>query len=497
METRWCYLWLFQLVMSSVLAAGAFDFDQVREQARALSQHPYTPSTSSIPESLQKLNYDQYQSIHFDRRFGLWSGLGLPFQIDFFLPGSIHKQVVRVSEVTGQEVRRIAFQPEAFRSGTNQMDLPPDLSYAGFRILEPRRAFHEVGSFLDASYFRMAGRGETFGASARGLAVNTALLNHEEFPAFTGFWLRTPEPDDETLTIWALLDSPSVTGAFEFVIRPGVDTVSRVRTTFFPRKPVQELGLAPLSSMFFYDENSHPPKADYRPQVHDSDGLLLETGQEEWIWRPLNPGKAVQINAYQDLNPKGFGLLQRDQDFADYQDLVARYELRPSVWVVPLSNWGPGHVELIQLPTDSEYMDNIVAFWKPANQTTPGQAVDLAYAIHWLTNRVEPGGLAWVRATRIGRVQKAPAGKQPAVRFVVEFAGPGLDTAASDAALEAEAHCGEGAELVTHNLVRNEVAGTWRLVLEISQPTKVVDLSAKLTRNRQPVSETWTYTWQP
>jgi glucans biosynthesis protein len=487
---------ILHLFANAAVAGASFGFEQVRAKAQALSQAAFEPPASQVPENLQKLDYSQYQAIHFKRGNALWAGEKLPFEIEFFLPGFLHKQIVVIHEVSDQGERPVPFDPEAFVTGTNRIDLSaPGLNYAGFRIVHTVGRIEEVGSFLDASYFRMAGRGEVFGTSARGLALNTTQLNQEEFPVFREFWLRKPQARDAALTLWAMLDSPSVAGAFEFVVTPGVNARTQTTAAFYPRKEITEFGIAPITSMFFYDENNHPAYHDFRPAVHDSDGLLLHTGKGEWIWRPLANGKMARLNSHEDLDLKGFGLMQSDHVFDHYQDLVARFELRPNVWIQPSTNWGPGRVQLVQLPTDQEFMDNVVAFWVPAHPPKPGQALDLAYDIHWSTNQPLPSSIGFVRATRIGQVAQK---KHPSnLRFVVDFDGPLLRSLSAHETLEADAHCSSGAEIVNKTVVKNDVNNTWRLALEITAPAKAVDLDARLLREQKALTETWAFTWQP
>ena len=493
METKAVCLCVVGLV-ASLAPVKAFDFEQVREEARALSKEPFRPSATQAPESLLKLTYEQYQSIRFQPGEALWADAPSPFQVEFFLPGFLHKHTVAIHEVSSQNVRRIPFAPEAFQFGTNGPALPKDLDYAGLRIIYGRPG-REVAVFLDATYFRMVGLKSVFGTSARGLALNTSPPDHEEFPAFREFWLRKPEKQDQTLVLWALLDSPSVAGAYEFAITPGPATVSRVRASLFPRKEVRQFGIAPLTSMFLYDRNSHPPYADFRPEVHDCDGLLMHTGQDEWIWRPLDSRKMIRLNSYLDTSPKGFGLIQRGRAFTAYEDLVARFDLRPNVWVEPTGNWGEGHVELVQLPSDIEFLDNVVAFWVPKNPPHPGKELTVSYQLHWLTNTISTPGLGYVRSTLIGQVSTKVSGKPPRVRFVVEFSRPGKLDATNQ--IGAEVSCGPEAKLLTRDIIPNQLDGTLRLVLEISEPAKAVDLRACLTERHRPITETWSYTWQP
>lgn len=501
MVTRMVYLGLLALIPLQLGAAGAFDFAQVRDQAQALARQPFQERTNHAPASLRNLNYVQSQAIQFRHGHGLWAREGLPFQIEFFLPGFGHTDTVVINEVSEHGVRRIPVSPDLFDFGTNRVDLPPDMDYAGFRIMHPVGGFGEVASFLGASYFRMVGRGETFGASARGLALNTVLLGHEEFPFFRELWLGKPRAQDRAMIVWALLDSPSVAGAFEFNITPGLATIAQTRAVFFPRRQVQQFGIAPVTSMFLYDENSHPPFGDFRPEVHDSDGLLMENGKGQVLWRPLESGKMMRVNSYQDVNPKGFGLMQRERDFEKYQDLVAQFELRPSVWVRPEGDWGEGAVELVQLPTNIEYTDNVSAFWVPAKPPQPGQALAVEYQVQWLTNEVVAPSLGHVRATRIGTVSTAGSDKDqdkpPNLRFVIDFDGAAMQALSAREQIDAEFQYGAGVKFIADTVTKNEINGTWRLVIEIARPDKAVDLQARLMRHDRPITETWMFTWQP
>lgn len=490
-----CFSIMMLLAFADIHAAG-FGFDQVRAEASRRASRPFEPRVDRIPQVLLDLTYTEYQAIQFNRRQALWAAEELPFEIEFFLPGSAHKGTVVIHEVGRGEPRPIPFSPNAFSLGSNRVALPPDLNYAGFRIIQTAGSFGEVGSFLGASYFRMIGRGQTFGASSRGLALNTAVLGGEEFPAFREFWLRKPAKGDAALTLWALLDSPSAAGAFEFVITPGRTTSTLVKAALFVRQESKQFGVAPLTSMFLHDENSRVPYRDFRPEVHDSDGLLLHTGTGEYHWRPLESGKMMRVNAYQDSNPKGFGLMQRDRDFEQYQDLKARFELRPSVWVKPAGDWGRGSVQLVQLPTDIEFTDNVVAFWVPESPPKPGQHIDLSYELLWLTNAITPPSLGHVRSTRIGSVPQPPPAK-PNLRFVIDFAGEAMEALTAKQPLDTEVSNGEGTRFVADTVLKNELNGTWRLVLEFTAPEKAVDLRALLKRQGRAVTETWMFTWQP
>ena len=218
-------------------------------------------------------------------------------------------------------------------------------------------------TFLGASYFRGLAKGQKYGLSARGLAINTAEMIGEEFPIFKEFWLQKPKTKDKVITLYALLDSKSVSGAYRFEIIPGANTIMNIEAHLFPRENIQKIGIAPLTSMFLFGENNKNDFDDFRLEVHDSDGLLVHNGHGEWLWRPLDNSKKLRISSFVDNGVKGFGLLQRDRDLSNYQDFEANYQSRPSAWVEPLENWNDGYVQLVEIPSRQEIHDNIVAYW--------------------------------------------------------------------------------------------------------------------------------------
>ena len=86
--------------------------------------------------------------------------------------------------------------------------------FAGFRVQFATNWKADIAAFLGASYFRAVGDDtRQYGLSARGLAIDTAFARPEEFPRFTAFWFERPSRDAGTLTLYALLDSPSIAGA--------------------------------------------------------------------------------------------------------------------------------------------------------------------------------------------------------------------------------------------------------------------------------------------
>ena len=363
-------LFLGFILMLANADASAFGFDDVATQAKQLAGSSYKAPAKNLPKALTDLTYDQYRDIRFNTARSLWRSEKLPFELAFFHQGLFFESPVRIHEIVNDKAREIKFNPALFNYGANNLDTNAfkDLGFAGFRVHYPinnNEYKDEILVFLGASYFRALGKGQLYGLSSRGLAVDTAVNSGEEFPQFTAFWIERPRAKDKELTIYALLDSRRVTGAYRFIVKPGVDTVVDVKSRLFLRENVAKIGLAPLTSMFFFGENQRSAVEDYRPEVHDSDGLSIKTGTGEWLWRPLINPKKLMVNSFSTTNPGGFGLMHRDRAFSSYEDLEARYEERPSAWVEPKGEWGSGKVELVQIPTPDETNDNIVAFWTP------------------------------------------------------------------------------------------------------------------------------------
>lgn len=484
----------------------SFGFPQIQELAKQRAAHAYRPMPDNLPEALAKISYDQYQNIRFRPESALWRGQSL-FEVQFFHRGFTNKQRVNIFEVTAEGVSPIAYHPQYFTFER----LPPRLSrighnlgYAGFRVhfpLEHPADKDELIAFLGASYFRFLGRNQHYGQSARGLAIDTAAQSGEEFPVFTDFWLVRPHPTDRTLTVYALLDSKSAAGAYQFQIRPGDMTQVEVHSELYPRRGIAKPGIAPLTSMYLYgEENSARRFDDYRPQVHDTDGLMMETGHGEWIWRPLANPRELRVNRFIDENPRGFGLIQRQRDFAHYQDAGARYDLRPSYWVQPLGNWGKGGVELVEIPSDSEINDNIVAYWVPERAVTAGQSLSFAYLLTAYANAPTwpPGGRAI--ATRSGNPamgdNKGNFG-EGARRMLVDFAGGALESL--DGALPVKAHVtADNGRVEEVGAQRIEPTGAWRAVFVVAPTSKKpVDLRCYLTLYGEGLTETWVYQWVP
>ena len=484
-------------------AAHAFGFEDVAKRAAALAAQSYKPPRTELPKAIKDLSYDQYRDIRFKPARSLWRSANLPFEVQLFHPGLYYDHPVRIYELVGGTAREVRFDPELFDYGKNQIDPATlrNIGFAGFRVhmaLNTPKYKDEVLVFQGASYFRALGKDQRYGLSARGVAIDTALASGEEFPRFTEFWIERPDARAKEITIYALLDSQSVAGAYRFVVRPGDETVTLVKERLFLRKNVAKLGIAPLTSMFFFGENTpRPPARDYRPEVHDSDILLIHSGTGEWITRPLVNPKRLLVTSFAMTNPLGFGLMQRDRLFDNYQDLEARYELRPSAFVEPRGNWGKGRVELVQIPTPDETNDNIVAFWVPDDIPAPGAPLDFEYRIRWQKNADTKPPLAWIAQTRRGHGytrQNDPA----TIGFVVDFEGPALKDIPPENVESVVTVDGNG-QIVENHAYRNEVTGGFRLRLRLKpvDDKKPVEIRAFLRAGDTTVTPTWSYIVPP
>jgi glucans biosynthesis protein len=486
---------------SSVLPFGdpqPFSPDLVREQARALAAEAFGTLDGALPDVLADLPYDQYRQISFRRDMALWHGLGLDAEAQFFHLGYHFKTPVHIYEVLDGTAREVLYTPELFDFGQSGLepDFPPDLGFAGFRLHVPLNRpdyLDEFAVFLGASYFRAVGRGQRYGISSRGVAIDTGLPKNEEFPSFRRFWLERPAPGADLIVVHGLLDGPSLTGAYSFKISPGDATIMEVEATLYPRQAIELLGIAPLTSMFLFGPNDRQGVDDFRPQVHDSEGLQLWSGTGEWFWRPLVNPDRLRLSLFSDKDLKGFGLMQRTRAFEAYEDLDARFGLRPSLWVEPLEGWGQGHVRLIEIPSPAEVNDNIVAFWVPRAPVEAGSEWRFKYRLYWSKEAPIRPELAQTAATRIGMGGPPPDGE--ARKFVIDFQGGQLSDLPADAPVEAALGVSNG-ELTQPVTRKNAVTGGWRVDFDLhpggGEPT---ELRCTLRLSDKPLSETWVYQW--
>ncbi len=472
--------------------ATAFDANTVIEKARALAADAYV-APMTIPSAWSEIDYDDYLSIWFDSRNALWNDdPDTPLKLDVFPPGLYYPHPVDIAVIEGGSARPLQFDLDVFDKTDKFPDLPLDgtLGYSGLRLraeLETSGIHTEFAVFQGASYFRAIGTGDVYGLSARGLAIDTAEPSGEEFPEFRAFWLERPASGSDTFVLHALLDSPSCTGAYKFTITYGQPLVMAVEATIFPRVDMAHVGIAPLTSMFQFDETNRDRFSDFRPAVHDSDGLLIHNGANETIWRPLANPKNLQVSAFRDDAPKGFGLMQRAREFRDFADLSALYHRRPGLWVEPGMGWGTGAVTLVEIPTENEIYDNIVAYWRPDGGLSAGQEHMMSYRLLWGDNSTYGSGLR-VLNTRIGDAFET------GIIVTVDFEN-GADLPDDISRVEHMVR-GNAGEVDGGILQRNPQTGGARLAFRfIPGDAELIEFRAQLRLDGEPLSEIWLYRW--
>ncbi|MGC2223701.1 MAG: glucan biosynthesis protein G, partial [Methylocella sp.] len=464
----------------------------------------FDTASPALPEALNKLDFDAWRDIRFRADKAFLGANGSRFRLQLFHLGHLYRRPVTINTLRDGIPTPIPYAANLFDYGRTKIDkpLPVNLGFAGFRLHYPLNSpaiFDEVIAFLGASYFRFLGRGQHYGMSARALAVE-AGTDKEEFPFFREFWIETPEPDAGQATVYALLDSPSTTGAYRFDLYPGIDTAIEISAALFPRKPNVKFGLAPLTSMFFIGEDDHRFNDDFRPELHDSDGLLIHSGTGEWIWRPLRNPVKPEVSAFLDHDLRGFGLLQRDRDFDHYQDLDLAYEVRPSYFVELRESWGEGRVELVELPTGHETNDNIVAFFVPKDAPEPGKPFSYAYR---LVASLDPSELSpngrtlntyQTTTAALGSANPPVPGSR---RFIIDFNGGDLAYYAADPQLVEVVPSTSQGKIVRSFIVPNAHTKGFRAVIDVVlDPGQSADLRAFLRTGTRALTETWTFPWR-
>ena len=470
-----------------------FNFDTLLADAKRLAAVAFTPQHSHLPAGLDKLSPEQYRSIRFNPDADIWRADPLSFRLELLRAGYNLQTAVTVSTVQNGQAQDLVATPAMFGM---ESALPPQygtvsLPLSGFRVrshINSKKIWDEFLVFQGASYFRAVAKSLLYGLSARGLAINTAEPSGEEFPAFTHFWIEQPGAHSSVLVIYALLESESTTGAFRFTVQPGVLTLTDVDLTLFPRAEMRVAGIAPLTSMFLFDETNRGRLDDYRPEVHDSDGLQIESSSGEHIFRQLaNPIK-LQVSTFTTQAPRGFGLVQRSRQQSDFQDFDAQYERRPSAWVEPRGDWGAGSVELVEIPSGRETNDNIVAFWRPTQSLTPGHPAHFAYRIVWSAEPGLPTSLGKAVAARSGA---SVDGKRRV--FLLDFVGAGEKV--DGLRLELVSSAGR---VSNSTLMSNSALHGLRASFEIDpRDAAPIELRLRIMRGDRPVTETWLYRWTP
>jgi periplasmic glucans biosynthesis protein len=485
-------------------ASVPFDYARLKGLARTRAAQPYVAAAKRLPPAVAGLDWDHWQAIRFRDERSLWVDEGVRFQVRFAHPGYTLDKPVLMYEVVNGAAREITFDPTLYdytRAGIRAAAVPSNLGFGGFRILHHTNWTRDVAAFQGASYFRAVDGDLQYGMSQRGLAINCGMSEPEEFPDFIAYYLERPAKDSSRLTVYALLDSPSVSGAYRFVIDVGDTILMDVDSALYPRRQIERIGIAPATSMFMCGKNDRRIADDWRPEIHDSDGLQIGTGAGEWIWRPLVNPAGVRVNSFLDDSPRGFGLMQRERQFAQYQDDGVFYDKRPSVWIEPKSSWHKGAVMLVEIPTPDETNDNIVAFWTPEDKPQPGVEYLYGYRLYWCRDNPHGPKQATVIATRTG-VGGVVGAKRThfAWRFVIDFAGGEL------AALGESAHV---LPVISSSRGRIEIPSArrivtrpdeWRVMFDLALTSDIVEpvnLRLFLSADGQALTETWLYQYTP
>jgi len=478
-----------------------FTFDELKRRAKAMAATPYREPVVRHGKILEAIDYDVFQQIVFKREHGLGEDGSVNFPVQLFHLGRYFKVPVKLHVLDRGQAMEILYRSNYFTFGESSLDkiLPDDLGFSGFRLQHGPGATTDWMAFLGASYFRSAGELNQYGLSARGVAIDPALPTPEEFPRFTEFWLEPGTPDSDEIVVYAMLDGPSVTGAFRMVCTKNQQILMDIEANLYARSDIKRMGVAPLTSMFWYAEHNRHQVRDWRPEIHDSDGLAMWTGAGERLWRPLNNPSSVMTNSFVDANPKGFGLLQRDRAFYHYEDDGVFYDRRPSVWIEPNGEWGEGEIQLIEIPTDDEIHDNIVIYWLPKEPVKAGSEWRYAYRLHWVTT--EPylsEVVARVSHTRLGNAgvpgQPRPKGGR---KFVIDFEGGPLKEVDKLDKVKPVISTSKGR---IENYYALQVVGTkkWRASFDLYVEGEMpVNLRLFLKLGDRTLTETWLHQYLP
>lgn len=471
-----------------------FDPAMVTETARRLSKQPYKAIPADIPDAFKNLNYDQYVSIHLRPNATIWAGDNIGFALEPLHRGFIFSTPVQINLVSDEQQRRLIYDEKMFDFGKIA---PPanigDIGFSGFRVLAPQETsgFFELATFQGASFFRAVGRGQNPGAMARALSIKTADPRGEEFPAFRSMWIERPTMAANALVIHAIIDSESVVGAYRFTLRPGDATIIDTESTLFARAALDNFGIATMSATHLSGAIDRSRADDLRPNVSEISGLQILTGKGEWLWRPVSNPDTLQISTFVDENPRGFGFIQRDRNFDHYQDDDQHWEARPSLWIEPIGDWSFGGVQLVEIPSESEANDNIIAYWRPKQSLAAGNEISFAYRQFWCKTPPERPALAIAVSSRSGRGSSAKRR-----RFLVEFSGEILGLQKPED-IKPNLSASPGSIVSVRTFASADKA-SYRVLFELDPGGEAYsELRLVLEASGKPVSETWIYRWTP
>jgi glucans biosynthesis protein len=463
----------------------------VLEMARQIAKSPFKAPKGALPDPFANLTYEQYVGIRAQPGSALWSGDNVGFAIEPLHRGLIFTTPMDIYLVDNGMAQKVPYDRAAFDFGKLQppADLP-DMGFSGFRVLNAveGQGLQEVAIYQGASFFRAKARGQNLGATARGLSIHTGDPQGEEFPLFRAVWIEKPTLAANALVIHALLDSASLVGAFRFTLRPGEATIIDTELTIVARVAVDHVGLGATTGIYLFGGLDRAKTEDVRPAVYEINGLQMLSGQNEWIWRPVANRDTLQISAFLDKNPRGFGLLQRNRSFYTFQDDDQHWELRPSLWIEPIGDWGEGQLQLLEIPTESENNGNIIAQWLPKAGLEAGAAQSFAYRQFW----------CWTPPARptLAVCVGARSGKNGAKRrFVVEFSSEALADPAKSAEVKVNltAHPGQ---IAWSRSIASAERKSVRVAFDLDPGSEAFsELRLILEISGQPASETWLYRW--
>jgi glucans biosynthesis protein len=482
-----------QSIIQTVLGDGLpFDGSLVTEVARQLARRPFVAPPNDLPDVFANLTYEQYVAIRRAPPTPIWANEGRGIAVEPLHRGFLFTNAVGLNLVEDGVIRRVVYDRNRFEFG--RLNVPAnigDIGFSGFRLSSTFGGEHLIDFAIvqGATFFRALARGQNFGVVSRALTLKPAEARGEEFPFFRAFWLERPAPGSNAITIHGLIDSESTSGAVRMTFRPGDMTIVDVETSLFPRVNLEHVGLGAMASTYLFGPNDRRNVDDLRPAVHESSGLQMLNGQGEWLWRPLQNPETLQISAFVDNSPRGFGLLQRDRAYESFQDDDQRFERRPSLWIEPLGDWGQGSVQLLEIPSDAEVNDNILAYWRPRQPMVANSEVAFAYRQYWCWVPPERPPLAVAGTTRVGR---GTNGRRR--RFAIDFTGDMLGDAPPPD-LKASATVGPGT-ILNLRLWPYPERKTTRVTFELDPGNEnACEIRLVLEAGGKPISETWLYRW--
>jgi glucans biosynthesis protein len=488
--------------------------------ARNLAERPFLAQSQAKVEFVRNnLGESVFKEITFKDSDRLWPGEGF-FEVGFLHPGSVYDQTVFINVVDEGKVHPVPFRPNLFNYPDPSLPVrvaENTLGFSGFALYFPGQnsEVKERGVvFQGASNFQAMARQADLGLASRGLIIDPALPEGEQYPYFRQFWLVKPKPEDRQMTVYALLDASGLTGAFEFVIKPGTSMVMEVSAVLFSR-PGQswprKLGLAPVSGMYLFSEKENGSPYDWRPEVHSADALIYSTDSETWFHRPLSNPRRLMSTFFKDMPLTGYGLIQKDEKFDHYQDIGARYERRAWVFVEPGQGFGSGHLELLEIPSSREIHENIQAFWvRDMSSQNGSRELRYDYKLYWTPPGSTPHQLGRVVANRL-LINTNPE----TAEFIVDFESDSLNALSGETGLASQVEPEGNFLVLEKRLFKNPVTGGWRLRFKVRSPQgggmvdtlltgrdenrKYPRIRARLVRGEnlpEPLTETFIYDFQ-